>query len=604
MTFRNALRTALIALTIISSPAGNVFNTSATDAEASGPTGATREPLATLPGALLALGLSHVETVAAELEPSWSNATLGDVRAVERPGIKGVAYYDVEVVADGEAAGYMLLTNGVHDHPVVRFSTVGESPTDELARRAIAQGRRPARFVKVDVYLGAERPGGRLIASTLDEPNARRRWRELKPLAREIAIADAQAAIGLQPQPQAGYPGKSCSTGGMMSPAYKQLKAGEYPNPSSYCASGCGPTAWAILIAWIDRQAAEGDSGWVDYRGLVRQGGVASTSRADGRAPLEFDWPAKQMSADIRNDLGSICWPSPGTSSTDIYQMGRIGNYLARVGMYGPLEPWTYHIGGAPSGWVGDRVESMICDLRTPAVVGIGDSSHYVVAHGTWRDSGNNLWIWANFGWGRGTVNYNGRTVDSYGMWSLEKTFFAGTLVKKYKPAFPANPSGLEVLSAVSNMWWGQWDFSSSVANVCTGKPTCTFTANPNLYWDWRANYINVRYQCGTDTVRTASGWDNQPLTLTCPTIQVIDATYGGNCGAPRGNKTSTMAFVCNYRTMCSYQVDYRIIGDPVPGCGKDYVVNYRCSDTPWTTRTAYIAPEAGFQKTVVLRCS
>jgi len=59
--------------------------------------------------------------------------------------------------------------------------------------------------------------------------------------------------------------------------------------------------------------------------------------------------------------------------------------------------------------------------------------------------------------------------------------------------------------------------------------------------------------------------------------IIVLQATYGLNCGAPRGNQTDNLAAACDGAAHCFYTVDYRVIGDPAPGCAKDYMVKYLC---------------------------
>jgi hypothetical protein len=85
--------------------------------------------------------------------------------------------------------------------------------------------------------------------------------------------------------------------------------------------------------------------------------------------------------------------------------------------------------------------------------------------------------------------------------------------------------------------------------------------------------------------------------------IRVLAGTYGGNCNAPYGNKTSHLATACNGRADCAYKVDYTVIGDPAVGCGKDYVAERRCGGSREVRRTV-AGPEAGFGKTVELRCS
>jgi hypothetical protein len=61
-------------------------------------------------------------------------------------------------------------------------------------------------------------------------------------------------------------------------------------------------------------------------------------------------------------------------------------------------------------------------------------------------------------------------------------------------------------------------------------------------------------------------------------TISIETATYGGNCGAARGNDTDHLGTGCNGKDECKYAVDFALIGDPAPGCVKDYEVVYACS--------------------------
>jgi len=85
--------------------------------------------------------------------------------------------------------------------------------------------------------------------------------------------------------------------------------------------------------------------------------------------------------------------------------------------------------------------------------------------------------------------------------------------------------------------------------------------------------------------------------------IQIISATYGGNCGAAIGNATSHISSHCNGKLECNYTVDYRVIGDPSYGCEKTYLVQYRCNDNP-NALDKSLSAEAGWgDKTVKLRC-
>jgi len=83
--------------------------------------------------------------------------------------------------------------------------------------------------------------------------------------------------------------------------------------------------------------------------------------------------------------------------------------------------------------------------------------------------------------------------------------------------------------------------------------------------------------------------------------IFVTTATYGGNCGAPRGNATHGVINACGGRQYCVYRVDWRLIGDPRPGCGKDFHVGYICREGG-RERGATLNPEASGHS-VVLDC-
>jgi hypothetical protein len=83
--------------------------------------------------------------------------------------------------------------------------------------------------------------------------------------------------------------------------------------------------------------------------------------------------------------------------------------------------------------------------------------------------------------------------------------------------------------------------------------------------------------------------------------VVVTSATYGGNCGAPRGNVTPHLAGACNGKSGCDYVIDWQVIGDPKRFCSKDYVAEWRCGGG--SVRKASVSPEAGFQKSISLRC-
>jgi hypothetical protein len=84
--------------------------------------------------------------------------------------------------------------------------------------------------------------------------------------------------------------------------------------------------------------------------------------------------------------------------------------------------------------------------------------------------------------------------------------------------------------------------------------------------------------------------------------IRVIAATYGGNCGAPYGNVTPHLAESCDGKTACEYVIDFRALGDPAPGCAKDYYAEWQCGRDP-ERRTIGARHEAGGGTRILLRC-
>jgi hypothetical protein len=84
--------------------------------------------------------------------------------------------------------------------------------------------------------------------------------------------------------------------------------------------------------------------------------------------------------------------------------------------------------------------------------------------------------------------------------------------------------------------------------------------------------------------------------------IRVLGAVYGRNCRAQfNTNVTDDLARQCQGRDYCIYRIDLRQIGDPSPGCPKDYHARYLCRDGD-VERHASAAAEAAGQS-VVLDC-
>ena len=86
--------------------------------------------------------------------------------------------------------------------------------------------------------------------------------------------------------------------------------------------------------------------------------------------------------------------------------------------------------------------------------------------------------------------------------------------------------------------------------------------------------------------------------------VVVQSATYGINCGASFDNAFSPISDACDNAQTCNYTIDYRVLGDPAPGCAKNFTVTYSCPPYgPYNRHMASASAEAGFDKVVTLNC-
>jgi hypothetical protein len=83
--------------------------------------------------------------------------------------------------------------------------------------------------------------------------------------------------------------------------------------------------------------------------------------------------------------------------------------------------------------------------------------------------------------------------------------------------------------------------------------------------------------------------------------LRIVSATYGLNCGAPRGNVTTQLADFCNDTAICEYTIDVSKLGDPSRGCAKDYQAEYQCGGF-MLSKSASVSAEAN-GKVVRLQC-
>jgi hypothetical protein len=122
---------------------------------------------------------------------------------------------------------------------------------------------------------------------------------------------------------------------------------------------------------------------------------------------------------------------------------------------------------------------------------------------------------------------------------------------------------------------------------VAVGAASPTGTAT-TLDGEWR----------GSLTVAAGS---QAAVTGVHPTVNVVSARYGANCWAS-ADVTEAVQSACTGKSQCAYTIDYTVIGDPAPGCHKDFRVTYTCGAQP-EPRVAFFPGEAGFRSVVGIGC-
>lgn len=85
--------------------------------------------------------------------------------------------------------------------------------------------------------------------------------------------------------------------------------------------------------------------------------------------------------------------------------------------------------------------------------------------------------------------------------------------------------------------------------------------------------------------------------------IEIMNATYGANCGAQYNNVLWSVQRECQGQMSCAYTVSISKVGDPAYGCGKDFRMQYRCPNgqvfnsnlgAPADNQTAYMQCSGG----------
>jgi hypothetical protein len=235
-----------------------------------------------------------------------------------------------------------------------------------------------------------------------------------------------------------------------MTKAGADSKQAWYKQYSGACKSGCGPTAWAMLIAWGDRQAAYqdplgGNRIWAGRWGLYRYNGGRSAS--DSIAPTSWNDAAEaagvqNMTWEINGQVLTWCNGFNDNGATWPTDMHRVTHYLnGRSGM--AVKTWALVTGFEVFTSVEENLIKYAKNVlrnpmatRRPTIIGTGFFSHYPLAYGyrikqeqvctySWTDEGETAScgpkyyenFYVNQGWG-----------GSAGEWVAADLFFTGRL--------------------------------------------------------------------------------------------------------------------------------------------------------------------------------
>jgi hypothetical protein len=176
------------------------------------------------------------------------------------------------------------------------------------------------------------------------------------------------------------------------------------------CWVGCGPVAWAMLIAWADRQAAQGNAFWNGRWGLFRQNGGRG---GNDIAPVNQSPGVENMIREIHDAVATFCIGDQGATLP-------AAMYLAFLYLIGRSYTWVYTAFssfGIPKPICMLYAASSIQNRQTPAIIGTGWLSHYPLAfkYGVdertvrhcflwwcWDTTEYDRWFQVNNGWGGG----------------------------------------------------------------------------------------------------------------------------------------------------------------------------------------------------------
>lgn len=426
-----------------------------------------RRPSASLRArAIAAYHLNQMKSV-----PGFSDLQIGASYPVLHAGGKTPAAFDVKLVStEGADRGYMIVNLDKHEFPLPEFTTTGPCLTEQFRTKL---GHRNFRLVWVNpTYAFAMDKNDKILAEIGTGPvpskddsersskitdkeylqyviEFQQDWRARHKKAIDRAWhrlpGGARRSRDLvQVTEPSGYYVVDYADGYERSPHFKQIDPHTGANGNKDYPSGCGPTAWATLIAWHDLM-------WTPelLRGSQNANGIPWGN------PLEESWNTYMDR--IMMDLGrneyldnhDCSWYSGNDGITHDGNMKHGFNYI------------TNELGHSFTGRdTGDddlqKVQRSIVLDRRPIL--IKTPNHFCVVAGFWYDNdGENHYLLLNTGW---DSPINGWIAASY----LEKYWYLKDILPRTQTSTPSLGG----------------DFGPT---LCTKKGPNGFYENPWVFW-------------------------------------------------------------------------------------------------------------------------
>lgn len=230
-----------------------------------------RPPFSELARAIATYHLNQIKSIR-----GFSNLQIGASYPIYKPSQNKATAFDVKLVSNtGEEKGYMVVNLDRSEFPIPEFTTEGSSLTEQFRAKL---GHRDFRLVWLaPTYSVALDEDGRILAKigcdpVIERPHedrddkisegeyleliweGRLQWR----VRRRKSIAEAwhmlpggakKSSDLVQTNAPVGNYSVSYAEGYERSPHFEQIDPNTGANTKDYH-SGCGPTAWATLIAW------------------------------------------------------------------------------------------------------------------------------------------------------------------------------------------------------------------------------------------------------------------------------------------------------------------------------------------------------------------